>query len=58
MIKIIKRLSEPFYAFVNRKALEDINKDAVGRLIQSGELIESMDNLIISRKLYEEIKET
>lgn len=55
-LMIIKRLSEPFYAFVNRETLENIDSNLVKRLLESGDLIDSPPNLIISRKLYDRIK--
>lgn len=54
---LIKRLSEPFYAFIRRETIENINKDLVERLLASGELIDSPPNVIISRSLYNKIKE-
>lgn len=56
-LKLIKRLSEPFYAFIRRETIESINKDLVIRLLESGEIIDSPPNVIISRKLYDKIKE-
>jgi hypothetical protein len=56
-LKLIKRLSEPFYAFIRRETIESINKDLVTRLLESGEIIDSPPNVIISRKLYDKIKE-
>lgn len=56
-ISIIKNLSEPFYAFVNRRKLEEIDKDLVSRLLDDGLLIDSPPNVIISRKLLKKIKE-
>lgn len=55
-LMIIKRLSEPFYAFVNRETLENIDSNLVKRLLESGDLIDSPPNLVISRKLYDRIK--
>ena len=56
-ISIIKNLSEPFYAFVNRRKLEGIDKDLVSRLLDNGLLIDSPPNLIITRELYDKIKQ-
>lgn len=56
-LKLIKRLSEPFYAFIRRETIESINKDLVTRLLESGEIIDSPPNVIISRKLYDKFKE-
>lgn len=56
-ISIIKNLSEPFYAFVNRRKLEEIDKDLVSRLLDDGLLIDSPPNLIITRNLYDKIKQ-
>lgn len=56
-ISIIKKLSEPFYAFINRRKLEEIDKDLVSRLLDDGLLIDSPPNVIISRKLLKKIKE-
>lgn len=56
-ISIIKNLSEPFYAFVNRRKLEEIDKDLVSRLLDDGLLIDSPPNLIITRELYDKIKQ-
>lgn len=55
-ISIIKNLSEPFYAFVNRRKLEEIDKDLVSRLLDDRLLIDSPPNLIITRELYDKIK--
>ena len=55
-ISIIKNLSEPFYVFVNRRKLEEIDKDLVSRLLYDGLLIDSPPNLIITRELYDKIK--
>lgn len=54
---LIKRLSEPYYAFIRRETIESINKELVERLLASGELIDSPPNVIISRSLYNKIKE-
>lgn len=54
---LIKRLSEPYYAFIRRETIESINKELVERLLASGELIDSPPNVIISRSLLEKIKE-
>lgn len=56
-LKLIKSLSEPYYAFIRRETIESINKDLVTRLLESGEIIDSPQNVIISRKLYDKIKE-
>lgn len=56
-ISIIKNLSEPFYAFVNRRKLEEIDKDLVSRLLDDGLLIDSPPNLIITKELYDKIKQ-
>lgn len=56
-ISIIKNLSEPFYVFVNRRKLEEIDKDLVSRLLDDGLLIDSPPNLIITRNLYDKIKQ-
>ena len=56
-ISIIKNLSEPFYVFVNRRKLEEIDKDLVSRLLDDGLLIDSPPNLIITRELYDKIKQ-
>jgi hypothetical protein len=56
-LKLIKSLSEPYYAFIRRETIESINKDLVTRLLESGEIIDSPPNVIISRKLYDKIKE-
>lgn len=56
-ISIIKNLSEPFYVFVNRRKLEEIDKDLVSRLLDDGLLIDSQPNLIITRELYDKIKQ-
>lgn len=56
-ISIIKNLSEPFYVFVNRRKLEEIDRDLVSRLLDDGLLIDSPPNLIITRELYDKIKQ-
>lgn len=56
-LKLIKSLSEPYYAFIRRETIESIDKDLVERLLASGELIDSPPNVIISRKLLKKIKE-
>lgn len=56
-LKLIKSLSEPYYAFIRRETIESINRDLVTRLLESGEIIDSPPNVIISRKLYDKIKE-
>lgn len=56
-LKLIKSLSEPYYAFIRRETIESIDKDLVERLLESGELIDSPPNVIISRKLLKKIKE-
>lgn len=56
-LKLIKSLSEPYYAFIRRETIESIDKDLVTRLLESGELIDSPPNVIISRKLLKKIKE-
>lgn len=56
-LKLIKSLSEPYYAFIKRETIENVNKDLVERLLASGEFIDSPPNVIISRKLLKKIKE-
>lgn len=56
-LKLIKSLSEPYYAFIRRETIESIDKNLVASLLESGEIIGSPPNVIISRKLYDKIKE-
>lgn len=56
-LKLIKSLSEPYYAFIRRETIESIDKNLVASLLESGEIIDSPPNVIISRKLYDKIKE-